>query len=171
MYDPSESIPVLRRTPYVLRELLRDIPNAWSTAREREDSWSPFDVVGHLIHGERTDWVQRARMILDGREEAFPPFDRFAQFEASRGRRLDDLLDEFSGLRERNLELLESWTLTPEDLQRTGQHPAFGPVTLDQLLCTWVVHDLGHIAQISRAMSARYREAVGPWREYLPVLG
>ncbi len=171
-YDPTDAAPILGATPSVLRALLADASDAWIRSRERDDSWSPFDVVGHLVHGERTDWVTRARMILEqGGKEPFPPFDRFAQFEDSKGKTIANLLDEFAELRATNLVSFTSWDLTAEDLARPGRHPALGPVTLRQLLSTWVVHDLGHIAQISRGMAARYRDEVGPWREYLTVLG
>jgi hypothetical protein len=138
---------------------------------EGPETWSPFDVVGHLIHGERTDWMQRVRIILDaGETRPFDPFDRFAQFRESQGRSLTDLLDEFGALRAENLRRLAQLELTGEDLDRRGLHPALGPVTMRELLATWVAHDLGHIAQITRVMAKRHADDVGPWREYLPVL-
>lgn len=162
---------ILERTPRVLRELLGDLEAVWTDANEGADTWSPFDVVGHLIHGERTDWMGRARSILDhGESRVFEPFDRFAMFEECRGRSLRELLETFERLRGQNLGDLERLDLSTADLERTGLHPDFGPVTLRQLLSTWVVHDLGHLAQVSRTMAKRYREEVGPWREYLPVL-
>ncbi len=166
----DDAITVLSRTPATLRRLLEDLPQRWTHSNEGPETWSPFDVLGHLIHGERTDWPGRARMILAGERRAFPPFDRFAMFEASRGKTLDELLDTFEELRSDNLRQLEGLDLTDEDLERTGRHPDFGPVTLRQLLATWVAHDLGHIAQITRTMAKQYGDEVGPWRAYLPVL-
>jgi hypothetical protein len=170
-FDPFEALPVLRRTPGVLRTLLDGIPGPWIHATEGPDTWSPFDVVGHLIHGERTDWIPRIEHILaHGDKVPFPVFDRFAQFEASKGRELAELLDTFADLRTANLDRLAALRLTPSDLARPGLHPALGGVTLGQHLSSWVVHDLGHLAQVTRVMAKRYREAVGPWREYLPIL-
>jgi len=170
-FDLDTATPLLKRTPRVLDTLLRDLPHAWIGADEGENTWSPLDVMGHLVHGERTDWMERTRMILEcGESESFAPFDRFAQFEESRGQRLEDLLDTFADLRAGNLAELGAMALTAQDLARTGTHPAFGPVTLEQLLATWVVHDLGHLRQITRVMAKQYGEAAGPWRQYLPVL-
>lgn len=165
------AIPVLRQTPQTLRALLATLPPDWIHATEGPETWSPFDVVGHLIHGERTDWIPRARIILaQGVERTFTPFDRFAQFEESRGKSLDALLDSFARERAANIALLESWQLTDAQLALEGVHPAFGAVTLRQLLATWVTHDLNHIAQIVRVMAKQYRTAVGPWRQYLSIL-
>lgn len=162
---------VLGRTPAVLNALLRRLPDEWVAAGEGPESWSPFDVVGHLIHGEETDWIPRARVILEhGEGRAFEPFDRFAMFEASRGKSLGELLDRFEQLRAESLRELEGMHLTPELLGRRGRHPELGVVTLGQLLSTWVVHDLGHVGQVVRVMAKQYGEAVGPWRAYLPVL-
>lgn len=162
---------VLARTPPTLDALLRSLPDAWVRTNEGAGTWSPFDVVGHLIHGERTDWIRRARIILEkGESRTFDPFDRLAQFEASKGKALADLLDEFASLRTANLASLGELALTPAAFARTGRHPDFGVVTMGQLLSTWVVHDLGHIAQIARTMSKQYAGEVGPWRAYLPVL-
>jgi hypothetical protein len=162
---------VLRRTPDVVRALLWDIPNSWAKATEGPGTWSPFDIVGHLIHGEHTDWIARTEVLLaHGETCPFTPFDRFAQFEASRGKTLHELLDTFTNLRNANLVRLESLGLTPEDLGRRGMHPELGPVTLEALLATWVAHDLSHIAQIARVMGRQYTDAVGPWRAYLPML-
>lgn len=170
-FDLSVSVPVLERTPAVLRTLLSGLSPSWVLANEGPDTWSPFDVVGHLIHGERTDWIPRARIILaQGAERRFAPFDRFAQFRESRGKSLETLLEEFEHLRRDNLETLAGWQLTDAQLALVGEHPALGPVTLRQTLATWVAHDLGHIAQIARVMAKQYRDAVGPWREYLPVM-
>lgn len=162
---------VLRRTPATLNSLLSHLPDEWVLSNEGPDSWSPFDVVGHLIHGEEADWIPRVRLILAyGESRAFEPFDRFAMFEKSRGKSLGDLLAEFERLRRESLKELEGMNLTPEALGRRGRHPELGVVTLSQLLSTWVVHDLGHIGQITRVMAKQYGEAVGPWRAYLPVL-
>lgn len=171
-FSLAESLPVLERTPAVLRSLLAGLPEPWIVDNEGGESWSPFDVVGHLIHGERTDWMPRAELILSrGESETFPVFDRFAQFEASRGRSLEELLDTFAELRGANLRRLRALAPGPAELARRGRHPEFGPVTLGQHLATWVAHDLGHLGQIARVMARRYTAAVGPWRAYLPVLG
>ncbi len=162
---------ILGRTPAVLDALLRGLPDGWVYTREGPEGWSPFDVLGHLIHAEETDWIPRARMILEsGEARAFEPFDRFAMFEKSKGRTLAELLDTFGRLRARSLEELEGMSLTPALLARRGTHPELGAVTLGQLLSTWVVHDLGHLAQVVRVMSKQYAEAVGPWRAYLSIL-
>jgi hypothetical protein len=171
-FELSDALVVLERTPGVLRGLLAGLPDVWSRATEGPDTWSPFDVVGHLIHGERTDWLPRTEIILrEGESRPFPPFDRFAQFEASRGKRLEELLDTFAELRAANLDRLRGFGLTASDLARRGRHPEFGPVTLEQHLATWVAHDLSHIGQIVRVMGRSYADAVGPWRAYLPMLG
>jgi hypothetical protein len=170
-FDLDQATAVLRRTPQAMRSLLSGLPSPWIEGNEGPETWSPFDVIGHLIHGERTDWIPRARVILaQGDSVRFEPFDRFAQFRESAGKSLADLLDEFEALRAGNLVTLESWTLSGAQLALEGEHPAFGRVTLRQLLATWVAHDLGHIAQAARVMAKQYREEVGPWREYLPVL-
>lgn len=170
-FNLDDATEVLRRTPATLRMLLEGLPDPWIHENEGPDTWSPFAVLGHLIHGEKTDWIPRARIILDaGEARAFDPFDRFAQFRDSQGRTISGLLDDFAALRAANIEALRGLGLTEADLERRGIHPAFGPVTLRELLATWVTHDLGHIAQIARVMAKRYAGAVGPWREYLPVL-
>jgi len=170
-FDPAEAIPVLARTPAALRALLDGIPEPWVRADEGPDTWTPFDVIGHLVHGERTDWIPRAEIILaHGEARTFDVFDRFAMFEASRGRTLGELLERFAELRAANVARLESMRLTPADLERRGRHPELGTVTLGQHLATWVAHDLSHLAQIARVMGKRYREAAGPWRAYLPML-
>ncbi|HET7746590.1 MAG TPA: DinB family protein [Vicinamibacteria bacterium] len=167
----AEALPVLRRTPATLRALLSGLPAAWLEADEGEGTFSPRDVVGHLIHGEKTDWMPRVRLILEkGDREPFVPFDRFGFREAIRGRGMDDLLGELEALRARNLEELEGLGLRPDQLALPGRHPELGPVTLGQLLATWVVHDLNHVAQVVRVMSHRYRGAVGPWTPYLGIL-
>lgn len=165
-------LPILARTPSVLDRLLRELPAEWVESTEGPDTWSPYDVVGHLIHGERTDWVPRVEHLLaHGETVPFPPFDRFAQFEASRGKTLSELLDTFRDLRAASLRRLESFGLTDADLSRPGRHPEFGRVTLGQHLATWVAHDLDHIMQIVRVMAKQYGEAVGPWRRYLRIVG
>ncbi|MFN7120173.1 MAG: DinB family protein [Saprospiraceae bacterium] len=167
----SQSLDLLARTPDVLLTMLQDLDNEWTTRNEGGDTWSVYDVIGHLIHGELTDWMPRAEIILsDKADKRFEPFDRFAQMEASQGKTLHELLQEFKMLRQQNLEQLRAKNLTDKDLERTGIHPAFGEVTLAQLLATWTVHDLNHIAQISRVMAKQYKEAVGPWVAYLRIL-
>lgn len=167
----AEGIAVLERTPAVLRALLAGLPAQWISCDEGPDTFSPFDNVGHLIHGERTDWIPRARIILaQGANRTFEPYDRFAQKRESAGKSIGQLLDEFAALRSANLTSLRSWQLTDAQFELAGQHPALGKVTLRQLLATWVAHDLGHVAQTTRVMAKRYRETVGPWRQYLPVL-
>lgn len=168
----DDALPVLRSTPAVLRAWLQDLPDSWIRANEGAETWSPFDIVGHLIHGERTDWMDRLDIILaHGDSCAFTPFDRVAQFEASRGKSLGQLLDTFAELRAANLARLESLELGRKDFTRRGRHPELGPVTLGQLLATWVAHDLNHLGQVARVMGRQYTEAVGPWVEYLPLLG
>jgi hypothetical protein len=170
-YDPAVAIPVLERTPGVLRALLDGLPDQWISAREGPGSWSPYDVVGHLIHGERTDWIPRAEHILRiGEAEPFPPFDRVAMFRDSAGRPLRELLDIFARLRGESVARLRALALTPADLARRGLHPELGPVTLGQHLATWLAHDLSHIRQIVRVMGRQYSDAVGPWTAYLPML-
>ncbi|HEU4642562.1 MAG TPA: DinB family protein [Gemmatimonadaceae bacterium] len=170
-FDLTTGIVVLERTPAVMRAMLAALPDAWTTANEGPETWTPYDIMGHLIHGERTDWIPRARIILDqGASRRFTPFDRFAQFRESEGKSLGDLLDEFARLRADNLATLAGWRLTDAQLALEGEHPELGRVTLRQLLATWVAHDLGHIAQTARVMAKQYRGAVGPWRAYLPVM-
>lgn len=167
-----EAIPVLRNTPGALDALLAGLPDEWVRSTEGPGTWSPYDVVGHLIHGERTDWIPRVEHLLEfGDEVPFPVFDREAMFTESRGSSLDALLREFAGLRDTNLDRLDAFELSDDDLVRRGRHPEFGIVTLAEHLSTWVVHDLSHLGQIARAMSRRYADAVGPWRAYLPILG
>ena len=167
----EEGTAILARTPGTLDALLRGLPGGWIAANEGENTWSPFDVVGHLIHGERTDWMPRVKIILEqGESRAFDTFDRFAQFAASEGRTLDSLLDEFATLRRENLRDLGNLRLTDGDLDRRGRHPAFGVVTLRQLLATWVAHDLDHVVQISRVLARQYSDEVGPWTAYLRII-
>lgn len=167
----DEAVPILARTPATLDTLMRGLPDGWIAAHEGGETWSPFDVIGHLIHGDKTDWMPRARMILEhGEARPFEPFDRFAQFTASQGRTLASLLDEFAAVRGKSLRDLAALGLTDADLDRRGRHPQLGIVTLRQLLATWVAHDLDHIAQISRVLARQYSDEVGPWRAYLRII-
>jgi hypothetical protein len=170
-FQLEQAIEVLRRTPSVLRSMLSGLSDPWVFNNYGPETFSPFDVVGHLIHGERADWIARARIILEqGEGRTFDPFDRYAMYEASKGKTLAELLDTFESLREENVRTLESMPLTPEKLALRGTHPALGAVTLENLLTTWVVHDLNHVAQIAKAMASQYREAVGPWEAHLSIL-
>jgi len=170
-FSLADTIALLARTPAALDALLRGLPNTWVRSNEGKDSWSPFDIVGHLVVGERTDWMPRARIILEnGEARPFHPFDRLAQSRESKDKSLEQLLDEFSRLRKENLTSLRILNLQPQDLSRRGTHPALGTVTLSQLLATWAVHDLTHLHQLSRVMAHQYRDAVGPWSVYLGVL-
>ncbi len=167
----GEAVAILERTPATLDALLRGLPDGWITAHEGGDTWSPFDVVGHLIHGERTDWLPRVKIILEhGEARAFDTFDRYAQFAESQGRPLGSLLDEFAALRQDNLRELAKINVTDADLNRRGQHPGLGVVTVRQLLATWVAHDLDHVVQISRVLARQYADEVGPWRAYLRII-
>src|SRR5437764_1270546 len=167
----EHTICLLTRTPAALNSLLRDLPETWTMRNEGGNSWNAFDVVGHLIHGERTDWIPRAKMILEfGESRAFEPFDRLAQERESRRKSLGELLDEFTRVRAENLTELKVLELGPEDLARRGRHPSLGVVTLSELLATWGAHDLTHLHQISRIMAHQYREAVGPWSKFLGVM-
>jgi hypothetical protein len=170
-FDLADTIGMLRRTPPVLRALLSDLPDAWLRSNEGPDTWSPFDVLGHLIDGEETDWIPRARIILArGPNPAFEPFDRFRHQRLNRETPVAALLERFAALRSENVSVLAGFRLTPRELALEGIHPEFGRVTLRELLATWVAHDLGHIGQTVRVMAKQYGEAVGPWRRYLPVL-
>ncbi len=175
-FSLAEVRAVLSHTPATLNALLRGLPDTWvmsneGRSKDGKDTWSAFDIVGHLNSGERTDWMPRARIILEsGEARAFDPFDRFAQSRESQGKSLEQLLDEFARLRSENLAALQALNLQPEDLARRGRHPALGVVTLSELLATWAVHDLTHLHQLSRVMAHQYRDAVGPWSAYLGVL-
>jgi DinB superfamily len=170
-FNLDDAIPVLTRTPATLNALLRGLPNIWVHGSEGEDTWSAFDIVGHLISGERTDWMPRVRILLEyGEARPFDPFDRFAQSKENQDKSLEQLLDDFARLRSENLAALQALNLQPEDWRRRGRHPALGVVTLSELLATWAVHDLTHIHQLSRVMAHQYRDAVGPWSAYLGVL-
>ena len=170
-FDLAEGIAVLERTPGVLRAWLADLPEPWIRADEGPDTWSPFDIVGHLIDGEETDWIPRSRIILaQGADRRFTPYDRFRHLRLADGATLGGRLEHFATLRAANLATLRGWTLTPAQLALTGEHPEFGTVTLAQLLATWVAHDLDHLMQLARVMGKRYAAAAGPWRAYLRVL-
>lgn len=170
-FDLAQSLDILRRTPAVVDELLRGTHASWHAINEGPDTWSAFDIVGHLIFGEETDWVPRGRIILEhGDRKPFEPFDRFAQFQRFAGWTLDGLLDRFAELRAANLRVVDDWHLTAGQLLMPGRHPALGAVNLQQLIAAWAVHDLNHIAQITRVMAKRYTDTVGPWREYLGIL-
>jgi hypothetical protein len=167
----QDSMALLTRTPATLNALLRDLPETWTHRNEGEGTWSPFDIVGHLIHGEHTDWIPRTKIILQfGESKTFEPFDREGFKRVTQNKSLLQLLEEFARLRSENLDQLRALNLQPQDLERRGQHPALGVVTLSQLLATWAAHDLTHVHQISRVMAHQYRNAVGPWSKFLGVL-
>jgi hypothetical protein len=170
-FQLDRALEVLERTPRTFRAMLDGLSTAWTAPNEGPDTFSAFDNLGHVVHGERTDWIPRARIILaQGSNRRFEPFDRFAQYRESEGMSVADLLNEFERLRAENLATLRRWKLTERELALEGEHPALGVVTLRQLLATWTAHDLGHIAQTARVLAKQYREAVGPWREYLPIM-
>lgn len=170
-HDLQDTIALLSRTPAALNALLRDLPESWTHRNEGANTWSAYDVVGHLIHGERTDWIPRARMILEhGEGRAFERFDREAQFRESQAKSLPELLDEFARVRAENLATLRAMRLGPQQLALRGRHPRLGVVTLSNLLATWAAHDLTHLHQLSRIMAHQYREAVGPWTAFLGVM-
>jgi len=170
-HNLQNTISLLTRTPATLDALLRNLPETWTLQNEGENTWSAFDVVGHLIHCERTDWMPRAKIVLQfGETQPFGPFDRWGHVSECQGKSLAQLLDEFARVRSENLAELRALNLQPEDLDRRGRHPALGVVTLSQLLATWAAHDLTHLHQVSRIMAHQYREAVGPWNAYLGVL-
>ncbi len=170
-FDLNKGIAILERTPVILEAFLKDLSEEWTLSNEGGDSWSPFDVVGHLIHGEKTDWIQRMKIILgEGPGKTFAPFDRFAQFESSKGKSMNELLDEFKERRAENLAILKMMKLSEDKFILKAIHPGLGEVSMKQLLSAWVAHDLGHIAQISRVMAKQYKEEVGPWNEYLTVM-
>lgn len=170
-FETQKSIEVLHNTPSVLEAMLSGLSEAWLKNNEGENTWSPYDIVGHLIHGEKTDWMVRTHIIIsDSENKRFEPFDRFAQMQTGQKRTIDDLLKEFRKFREENVMALKALKLQEEDLNKKGIHPELGEVSLRQLLSTWVVHDLGHVAQISRVMAKQYKDEVGPWVAYLGVL-
>jgi hypothetical protein len=167
----NKSLQILERTPAVLIDLLKDIDEDWTMNNEGDETWSAYDIIGHLIHGEHTDWIPRLEIILnEDANKNFTPFDRFAQFKQSEGKNLNQLLKEFKMLREENLKKLKSHQLKEEDFDKTGIHPYFGAITMRQLLSTWTIHDLSHIAQISRVMAKQYKEAIGPWTEFFRMM-
>lgn len=170
-FTEQKSIAILERTPVVLNILLKNLSTEWTFCKEGDDTWTVYDIIGHLIHGEKTDWMVRAEIILsEKKDKRFEPFDRFAQINDSKEKSLDQLLDEFILLRKQNIELLRSKNISNQNLEEKGIHPAFGEITLSQLLATWVVHDLNHIAQISSVMAKHYKDDVGPWITYLKIL-
>jgi len=170
-FELEEAVAVLRRTPATLDTLLRDLPEPWLVRNEGPETWSPYDVVGHLIEGEETDWIPRTKIILEhGEARPFDRFDRFAMFEKSQGKTIFELLETFARLRAESLRELERLNLTPALLEKRGTHPILGVVTLKQLLSAWVVHDLGHIRQIVRVMAKQYRDEIGPWTEFLSIV-
>jgi len=162
---------ILSRTPLLLNQLLSELPEEWIKNNEGENTWSPYDIVGHLIHGEKTDWIPRAKIILEnGADKNFEPYDRFAQFENSKGKTIGTLLSEFGELRNRNIDELKKMNLSAEQLELEGIHPEFGKVTLKELLSTWLVHDLNHINQITRVLATNYKKKVGPWIQYISFM-
>ena len=170
-FDLVKTISVLQRTPAVFKTLLNGLSEDWTQHNEGGNTWSPYDILGHLVHGEKTDWIPRISIILsDAENKTFEPYDRFAQFEMSKGKTLKDLLVDFETLRNDNISYLITRDLSENELTLVGNHPELGPVTLSQLLAAWVVHDLGHIAQVSRVMAKQYKEEVGPWPKYLTIL-
>lgn len=169
-FDLAKTIEILRQTPYTLYRMLDGLSPEWTESKGDRENWSPYDVVGHLIHGEETDWIPRAEIILNQEQRPFDKYDRVAQFDRSKKKSLADLLTEFAFLRSANIERLMKWELSDEQLDLKGTHPALGEVTLRNLLATWPVHDLTHIRQIANYMAHLYEEEVGPWKEYLSIL-
>jgi hypothetical protein len=170
-FELEKAIEILSQTPATVKSLLGNLSEDWTSSDGNTTSWSPFDIVGHYIHGEETDWIPRARTILEqGKNRTFVPFDRVAQFESSEGKTLSELLETFAWLRQKNVEILKSWNLTEEHLKLKGIHPELGEVDLEQLLATWVVHDLNHIKQIAETLARKYSGNVGAWKEYLSIL-
>lgn len=170
MYTLAEGIKILERTPNVLNVLLGNIGDHWGRRKEGGESWSPFDIVGHLLHGEKKDWTERLHKILNEENKPFEPFDRFAQLKDNERRTMEEILAEFAELRAKNIQHLKSLAIKESDFDKKGMHPALGTVSLRNLLATWTVHDLNHLAQITRVMAHQYKQEVGPWKEYLPVL-
>lgn len=171
VFELEKNIAILERTPDLVTLWLSGLPEFWTNQNDGGESWSAYDIIGHFIHGEKTDWIPRMKIILSSaNNKTFEPFDRFAQFENSKGKSLDDLLDEFRKLRRENIETLKATELTPDILARKGIHPEFGEVTLSQLLSTWVVHDLAHLAQIAKVMAKQHKNAIGPWKDYISLV-
>ena len=170
-YNVQKSLQILRRTPKTLKALLIGLSSDWTSQNEGPNTWSPFDVVGHLIHGEKTDWIPRAKIILGNKKDkTFETFDLTAQFNDSMGKTMKELLEDFEKLRNKNIEILKGMKLTEKDLNKTGIHPELGEVSLKQMLATWTAHDMAHIYQISRVMARQYEDAVGPWKGLIKVL-
>lgn len=170
-FQVEQVVEILSNTPLILKSLLGNLSSEWTEKNDNAEDWSPFDIVGHYIHGEETDWIPRAEIILaQGENITFEPFDRFAQEKNSKGKTLDELIETFTQLRQKNLIILQSWNLSDEQLQLKGTHPELGEVNLEQLLSTWVVHDLTHIRQIATVLAKKYAENVGVWKEYLSIL-
>ena len=170
-FNLNQSIEVLERTPPTLRALLGGLSERWTMSNYGEKTFSPFDVVGHLIHADKTNWMVRTRLILEhGEAKTFPPFDRYAMYETSKGKTMANLLDEFAALRAKNLADLRALNLTPQQFELRGTHPDYGPATLKNLLAAWTVHDLNHLHQIAKSMAFQYRDQVGKWRTYLTIL-
>lgn len=170
-YNLNEAISILDKTPILLKNLLADLSKNWTHQNEGDNSWSPYDVIGHLVHGEKTDWIPRLEIVLSDLEnKTFEPYDRFAQIEMSKGKSLGDLLHDFAELRKDNLDILLSKNLTESDLDKEAIHPELGTITLRNMLSAWVVHDLGHIAQISRVLAKQYHQQIGPWTRYLTIV-
>jgi hypothetical protein len=170
-FDLAKSIEILERTPLIIESMLKGISDEWTNKNEGRGTWSVYDIVGHLVHGEKTDWIVRTEIILsDNADKKFIPFNRFAQSRVTKGKSLQMLISDFKTLRKKNLSKLRLMKINTAELTKQGIHPDFGRVTLKQLLSTWVVHDLNHIAQIARVISKQYKKEVGPWSEYLPIL-
>lgn len=170
-FQISKTIEIISQTPATLKSLLGNLSDEWNFAPDGEDSWSPFDIIGHYIHGEETDWITRAKIILSqGENLTFEPFDRFAQLDKSEGQTMSELLETFANLRQKNIEILKSWNLTDEQLKLKGIHPELGEVTLEQLLATWAVHDLTHVRQLVSVLAKQYTGNVGAWKQYLSIL-
>jgi hypothetical protein len=170
-FNLTKSLEILERTPLVIESMLKGVSDEWVMANEGKDTWSPYDIVGHYIHGEKTDWIPRLEIILSGSpNKEFAPFDRFAQMQDSKGKKIQELIEDFKSIRAENIVKLKSKNIRETDFLRKGFHPSLGDVTIAQLISTWVVHDLNHIAQISRVMAKQYKDDVGPWVEYLGIL-
>ena len=170
-FSLERSYEILERTPEVFKTLLADLPEQWTMGNEGPETFSPYDVMGHLIHGEKTDWTERIKMIMEhGISKTFVPYDRFAMYKESKGKSINQLLKKFKKLRKQNLKWLRSLELTEADFDKKGRHPVLGEVTLRQLLATWVIHDLTHIAQVGRVMAKQYKEEMGPWLEFFRVM-
>ncbi len=170
-FSLEKSIEIIERTPNAIRALTEGLSEDWTHENEGPNTWSVFDIVGHLVHGEKTDWITRVNIILnDSENKEFEAFDRYAQMESSKGKTLSNLLDEFEEARRKNIALIKEKQIKPDDFSKTGIHPSYGEVNLQQLMATWVVHDLNHIAQINRVMAKQYTNFVGPWFEFLRVL-